>query len=193
VNFGWAVTQNPYAIPLDGSSITVTVDGVALGHPTYNQYRSDIATAFPGLANSGGAVGYFVIDTTKLSNGVHTIGWVVYDNQGRGDGIGSRFFTVQNAGGQAVLDEAVAQAREVPPVVEMEEVGRIELPVGATSGYMLVNGEAQPLPAGSTLKGGVFYWHAGPGLLGEYDLRFDGANGKKARVRVVIRPKDYNR
>ena len=96
VNFGWALTQIPYNIPIDGSTITVLVDGVALGHPTYNQYRSDIATLFPGLANSNGAVGFFYLDTTRLANGVHTISWVVSDNQARSDGIGSRYFNVQN-------------------------------------------------------------------------------------------------
>ena len=87
VNFGWALTQNPFIIPMDGSTITVTVDGVPLGHPTYNQYRVDISTAFPGLANSGGPVGYFFIDTTQLTDGIHTIAWLVYDNAGRGDGL----------------------------------------------------------------------------------------------------------
>ena len=96
VNFGWALTQNPYNIPSDGSTITVFVDGVAMGHPAYNQYRSDIANFFPGLANSNGAVGFFYLDTTKLANGVHTIYWVVTDSQGRSDGIGSRYFTVEN-------------------------------------------------------------------------------------------------
>ncbi len=57
VNFGWALTENPFAIPFDGSTIFVFLDGVAVGHPVYNQYRSDIATLFPGLANSNGAVG----------------------------------------------------------------------------------------------------------------------------------------
>jgi len=96
INFGWALTQSGYNIPVDGSTITVMVDGVAVGHPTYNRYRSDIATVFPGLANSNGAVGFFSLDTTKLANGLHTISWVVSDNQGRNDGIGSRYFTVEN-------------------------------------------------------------------------------------------------
>jgi len=43
VNFGWALTQNPLVIPTDGSTITVMVDGQTLGHPVYNQLRSDIA------------------------------------------------------------------------------------------------------------------------------------------------------
>jgi hypothetical protein len=70
-----------------------------MGHPTFNQFRSDIPSFFPGLCNSDGAVGFFYIDTTKLANGLHTIFWVAYDNAGHGDGLGSRYFTVGNAGG----------------------------------------------------------------------------------------------
>ena len=72
------------------------VDGGAWANPTYNNYRSDIATMFPGYANSNGAIGYLAINTTALTNGTHTISWVVTDNLGNTEGIGSRFFTVQN-------------------------------------------------------------------------------------------------
>jgi hypothetical protein len=95
-NFGWALTPQTATIPTDGSTITVYVDGVPLGHPTYNLFRNDIATLFPGYNNSGGAVGLFALDTTTLTNGLHNIAWSVTDNQGRTDGIGSRFFWVQN-------------------------------------------------------------------------------------------------
>lgn len=95
-NFGWALTPLPNTIPTSGSTITVYIDNAPAGHPTYNLYRSDIATLFPGYNNSGGAVGVFVFDTTKLSNGVHTIAWVVTDSAGNAQGIGSRYFSVQN-------------------------------------------------------------------------------------------------
>jgi hypothetical protein len=95
-NFGWALTPQPKMIPFDGSTIVVFVDGVPVGNPSYNHFRADIATAFPGLANSDGAIGVRTIDTTGLANGVHTIAWSVTDNQGAATGIGSRFFTVSN-------------------------------------------------------------------------------------------------
>ena len=95
-SFGWALTPQPNIIPVNGSTIDVYVDGVFRGHPVYNNYRSDIATMFPGLRNSGGAVGFFSIDTTTLSNGLHTIQWVVTDSAGQTSGMGSRFFRVQN-------------------------------------------------------------------------------------------------
>ncbi|MEO7272177.1 MAG: BACON domain-containing carbohydrate-binding protein [Vicinamibacterales bacterium] len=96
VNFGWALTPSPGAIPTDGSTIDVLVDGQSLGHPVYGIARADIAELFPGYANSAGAVGYFVLDTTTLANGLHTIAWVVRDDQGRAEGIGSRYFRVFN-------------------------------------------------------------------------------------------------
>jgi hypothetical protein len=96
VNFGWALTPQPNVIPFDGSTIGVYVDGVLVGRPVFNNYREDIATLFPGYANSNGAVGYFMLDTTTLSNGVHTIAWGVIDSAGNAQGVGSRFFTVAN-------------------------------------------------------------------------------------------------
>jgi len=99
VNFGWALAPQPNTIPTDGSSITVWVNGVPLGNPVYNQYREDIATLFPGYNNSNGAVGYFYLDTTKYKSGVHTIAWSVKDDAGNEDGIGSRYFTTWNTGG----------------------------------------------------------------------------------------------
>ena len=96
VNFGWALTPLPNLIPIDGKTIWVYIDNVAKGHPAYNYPRPDIEALFPGYLNTDGAVGYFVIDTTQLTNGLHTIFWVVTDNAGNANGLGSRYFTVQN-------------------------------------------------------------------------------------------------
>lgn len=95
-NFGWALTPQPNTIPVDGSTITVWVDGVPLGNPVYNQYRDDIARFFPDYNNSNGAGGYFYLDTTTYTNGVHIIQWTVKDDAGNTDGIGSRYFTINN-------------------------------------------------------------------------------------------------
>ena len=109
VNFGWALTPLPKFIPNDGSTMTVFVDGVSFGNPTYNNFRADIASLFPGLNNTNGAIGFRVIDTTALTNGLHTIAWTVSDNLGATEGIGSRYFRVSNgvaAGLTAALDGA---------------------------------------------------------------------------------------
>lgn len=96
VNFGWALTPPPNIIPFSGLSIIVWVDGQPVGYPVYNIYRKDIANLFPEYNNSQGALGYFYLDTTQYENGVHTISWSVMDYAGNRDGIGSRYFTIQN-------------------------------------------------------------------------------------------------
>jgi hypothetical protein len=116
VNFGWALTPMPYNIPTNGSTMFVVVDGVSIGSPVYNQYRSDIATLFPGYANSNGGVGYFVLDTTTMTNGMHNIAWSVTDSGGRVDGIGSRYFFVLNTTAGDIAAAAPAGSRD-------EEVG----------------------------------------------------------------------
>jgi hypothetical protein len=218
VNFAWALTQQPNIIPTDGSTITVIIDGQQVGHPTYNQFRSDIATLFPGYMNSNGAVGYYFLDTTKLANGAHTISWNVFDSANHSEGIGSRYFNVTNAGsGIAAPEEAPLELTRPDTMrlrsgfdlnrpsellladengvltVDMPEMGRIEFEVGASEGYMLANGERQPLPIGSSMKDGVFYWLAGPGLLGEYQLVFERPDSSSVRLKVTVRPKQFDR
>ena len=215
VNFGWAVTPMPAMIPTDGTTITANVDGISVGHPTYNQFRGDIATIFPGFANSNGAIGFVYIDTTKLSNGLHTISWNVWDNEIRGNGVGSRFFNVINVGNSptsAPVDSSLAApvepvlsegGRSSPALVhaspagetlsmDVEEMDHIEVPLGATSGYVVAHGERQPLPIGSTLQGGVFYWQLAPVFLGEYDMEFEHPDAAPTRLRVVVHPKTYS-
>jgi hypothetical protein len=160
--------------------------------------------------NSGGAVGFYYLDITKLANGVHTISWNVYDNVGHGDGIGSRYFNVFNSSGSVVAPEepveqplpnghgsdGAYQTRNRLPgndPIEIEELGRIEIPLGAIGGYQLVAGQRVPLPIGSSLKRGVFYWQPGPGFLGAYDLVFERGDAEKVPVHVKIRPKTYIR
>jgi hypothetical protein len=213
VNFGWALTQNSYMIPTDGSTINVFLDGVPVGHPTYNQFRSDIASLFPGLANSNGAVGFYYIDTTTLTPGLHTISWSVVDDHGRADGIGSRYFIVLNSNGpvaspqtmrmQTVERGAILRRELNGPQsrleqddngvlkVEMQELERIELELGAYEGHLLVAGEKHPLPIGSTLKDGVFYWQAGLGFLGDYELVFRRPGLSDLHVAVSIQPKRF--
>jgi hypothetical protein len=95
VNFGWALSPQAL-IPFDGSTISVAIDGVIVGHPSYGFARSDIDSLFPNYQNTGHAVGFFRFDTTALGNGLHTIAWIVQDANGQTQGVGSRFFTVAN-------------------------------------------------------------------------------------------------
>lgn len=107
INFGWVLTPKPKSIATNGSTITAYIDSVSIGTITYNQYREDIATNFPGYANSNGAVGFKSIDTSKYSDGVHTIHWIAYDNAGVDGGIGSRFFTIMNSSSRTDEENSV--------------------------------------------------------------------------------------
>ncbi|MBW2593848.1 MAG: hypothetical protein JRE58_12765, partial [Deltaproteobacteria bacterium] len=216
VNFGWALTPLPKMIPLDGSTIWVWVDSVPLGNPDYNHYRSDIAALFPGYLNSDGAVGFYILDTTAYLNGVHNIAWSVTDDDGAVDGIGSRFFEIQNLGGGALgsiipaadrqmledpsgglrieLVEVRDFAREKMPQPQelvIEELGRIEIHFQARGGGAFMGwgeNERKPLPVGSTLDraNGIFYWIPGPGFLGRHVLHFAVTDGVYRSKPVTI-------
>ncbi|MDQ3487368.1 MAG: hypothetical protein M3468_06500, partial [Acidobacteriota bacterium] len=98
---------------------------VWIGDATFVEgVRPDVAAAFPGyphntragwglsvlsnlLPNAGNgritfhayaAIGSFDLDTTTLTNGIHTLEWRVTDSAGNVQGIGSRYFYVQNGG-----------------------------------------------------------------------------------------------
>jgi hypothetical protein len=217
-SFAWALTQPPYSIPTDGSTIWVGLDGQVVGHPVYNQFREDVAAAFPNFVNSRGAVGYYQLDTAKLANGVHTISWVVADNGGRSAEIGSRAFQVQNGG---AANSRKSQAPPIPPSssggvlvrrgldpnqqpdtlvpneqgnysLQMEQLGRIEVQLGAVDGYQLVKDQRRPLPIGSSIKDGTFYWQAGVGFLGQFHLVLVRADGSEARLDMNVVPKTYS-
>jgi hypothetical protein len=156
VNFGWALTPLPSSLPVDGSTIDVWVDGVPLGHPTYNQFRQDIADYFPGYSNSGGAVGYFTLNTTLWSNGVHTLAWSVRDNAGHAEGIGSRYFDVYNAGSGTAFGgggvPSLAAAPEKPTVVPADLTGyaaNVRLPIYFRKGWKL----GSPLETAASKRG----------------------------------------
>ncbi len=124
VNFGWALTPRPKMIPFDGSTIHVLLDGVDVGPlAAFNLFRPDVSNLFPGLTNSGGPIGYRVIDTTALSEGVHTIAWLATDDGGITTGIGSRFFTVQNSAWEPALRANLAVA---PPAVSASELAQAD-------------------------------------------------------------------
>jgi hypothetical protein len=140
-NWGWVLTPQPNNIPKNGSTIEVLVDSVSIGHPTYNLYRADIATIFPGYANSDGAVGYFSLDTTAYTNGVHTISWIATDSGGNADGIGSRYFTIQNTGstrsGSKIADN---NHHKWKPIIKIEELSNLPFnyfePIKLKKGYV---------------------------------------------------------
>jgi hypothetical protein len=218
-NSGWVLTPLPNKIPEDGSTINVYIDGVNKGQPVYNIYRPDIASLFPGYANSDGAHAYFNFDTTAYSNGIHTIAWTAADNGGNSDGIGSRYFTIQNSGGNRRHGAwSMGQGGGVPGLYSPDPG-----PVGIIKGYEkniepekivpddsgIIDIEIKELerleihffdsmlnisslPVGSTLdvERGVFYWQLGPGVTGLHELEFINPHRNQIRrINVKIMPR----
>jgi hypothetical protein len=99
-NFGWVLGPNPRrADPPGGGTVRIVIDGALIAPvPAGWGSRPDLAALFPASAypGIGSALGVASIDTTALTNGVHTIAWIVTDNLGAASGVGSRYFTVAN-------------------------------------------------------------------------------------------------
>jgi hypothetical protein len=85
--------------------------------------RTSNPTKFRNLDAGRAAIAWYTFDSTTLANGVHTIAWGVTDNNGRADGIGSRYFTVSNGTADVM---ALADA---PAVVIGAEASVSGLPV----------------------------------------------------------------
>src|SRR5204863_1548426 len=94
VNFGWSLTPPVNGTKICGipaGGVQVSIDSGSLQPVAYGDARPDIAAGFPALPNATAAGAHFVLDTTTLSNGVHTISWLITDDCGRSAGVGGRF------------------------------------------------------------------------------------------------------
>ncbi|MCX6563248.1 MAG: hypothetical protein NTU60_06550 [Candidatus Aminicenantes bacterium] len=138
----------PKTVAKNGSTIDVYVDSVKVGNlatapNVYNQYRVDVATAFPGLNNSAGPVGAYYLDTTTYANGVHTIFWIATDDAGQADGIGSRYFNVVNTGG-AVASISHREELSDAAIPTMESLSNLPLSFDSLSVRRGFNLSASP-------------------------------------------------
>jgi hypothetical protein len=97
-NFGWVLVRGPALAYPPYGTVQVVIDGIFGASPGGWTSRSDLTALFPAATYPGvtNALGVASLDTTTLTNGVHTIAWVVTADNGQADGIGSRYFTVAN-------------------------------------------------------------------------------------------------
>jgi hypothetical protein len=114
VSFGWVLARAPRRADVPGGGSTrVFIDGVDVGAPSGWSARADLTAIFPvseypGINNAASA---FAFDTTAMSNGTHTMSWVVRDERGNAAGIGSRYFRVFNGAASAVTESMVTDAQ----------------------------------------------------------------------------------
>lgn len=86
--FGWAIDNNS-AI----TSIAISIDGVPYGNASYGSVRTDVCTVFPGRPGCPNVGWNFLLDTTLLSNGTHTLSITGYSTT---HATQSQQFTVSN-------------------------------------------------------------------------------------------------
>jgi hypothetical protein len=144
-SFGWVLARAPRRADVPGGgTVSVLIDGVPVGTPVGWTARPDLTAIFPVTAYPGvnTALAVFGFDTTALAPGMHTMSWVVTDNQGGAAGIGSRYFRVFNSGSSlthapssATVEGAAARA--VPLAEEVQRARRILSGVEARRGYDL--------------------------------------------------------
>lgn len=141
-SFGWVLARSPRRADVPGGgTTTVLIDGTSVGSPSGWSARPDLSALFPaseyaGINNAAAAFGF---DTTQLSNGMHTVAWVVIDNEGNAAGIGSRYFRVFNGAtsSQTMASMTVASSSVAAPTLEAELAGASidASPVDARRGY----------------------------------------------------------
>jgi hypothetical protein len=96
-NFGWALTpkvNGTATCKIQPFGVQYSIDSGPLQPAVYGDARPDIVGAFPGFSNTTAAGAHAIIDWSALSNGSHTISWLITDDCNRSDGVGSRFFNV---------------------------------------------------------------------------------------------------
>ena len=116
---GWALTPLPKSIPVDGSTMTLFIDGAPRSTLAYDRYRADIADQFPGLANSLGAGAVWAVLPATVGLGLHTVGLSITDAQGVTAASGSRFFmldTIETSSGVGARPGAPADGSWEHPV-----------------------------------------------------------------------------
>jgi hypothetical protein len=124
-NFGWVLSRSPNrADPPGGGTVRIAIDGALIAAvPGGWGTRSDLQALFPAAQYPGinTALGVAGLDTTTLTNGVHTIAWIVTANNNEAAGIGSRYFTVSNGSLFLDPDEAASTTTAVasPAVIQM--------------------------------------------------------------------------
>ncbi|HSF42420.1 MAG TPA: hypothetical protein VLT87_21635 [Thermoanaerobaculia bacterium] len=95
--YNGVVQASGWALDWEGvNTVTILVDGHAIGDATIGFARAEVPSLYPGYPESSAAGWEFSLDTTKLANGQHFIEALVTDNFGATTYVGKRRFVVNN-------------------------------------------------------------------------------------------------
>ena len=108
---GWAVDDDAAL-----SRVSVSVDGVAWGNAAYGSSRPDVCAAYPNRQGCPNVGWNFVLDTTMLADGTHSLSITAYDADGRHLTAESGF-TSMNAGMSGALHLMLENPRDRKSVV----------------------------------------------------------------------------
>ncbi|MBA3887914.1 MAG: hypothetical protein H0X67_19635, partial [Acidobacteria bacterium] len=118
-NFGWVLGPGARrADPPGGGTVVAVINGAVVGSPGGWTSRPDLAALFPVASYAGihTAAGVYTFNPQTYGEGVHTIAWVVTDNLGGTEGIGSRYFSVAGTG-SAMLAAGAGLSFEAPALM----------------------------------------------------------------------------
>ncbi len=135
LSFGWVLSRGPRRADVPGGgSATVLIDGIPAGTPSGWSARPDLTALFPASEYPGVtyALAAFAFDASALSNGIHTMAWIVQDDHGSMAGIGSRYFRVFN--GTSAITAAASSASALRGVSVESEVASASSDVAAIEG-----------------------------------------------------------
>jgi hypothetical protein len=128
-NFGWVLARGSvHADPPHGGTVSVVIDGAFVGSPGGWVPREDLTALFPKAQYDGvdNALGAYVFNSAALTDGVHTIAWVVVANNGQAAGIGSRYFTTVNGNNNLTTSSALLNlGRRVTDVARLDRASDI--------------------------------------------------------------------
>lgn len=95
--FGGTVNVHGWALDFEGvAAVRILIDGVFRANATYGFARPGVTALYPSFPNSALPGWMFLLDTTTVTNGEHTLGVEVQDTIGTRTFIGERRLTVFN-------------------------------------------------------------------------------------------------
>lgn len=129
------------------SKVDILVDGKVVGQAVYGDSRSDVQKAYPQYKN-GNAGFHFTLDTTKLSDGKHTVTIKETGKNGRVTALPDKNITIANSRGY--VDKPVTNTTLIGTsnvsgwFLDITGVSKIDILVDGSAAGQAVYGDSRP-------------------------------------------------